>query len=292
MNLRNLTNENLLAQTKQVVREERAATTAVLHHLLEVNQRRLYAALGFSSLFEYAVQELGYSESSASRRVSAAYALREIPEIEKKIDDGSLNLTLIARAQSVCRQAKLTSETKRAILLELEGKSSREADQILSDYLPLPLVQEKVRAVSSTHSEIKFLASEELLQDLEKLKSLLSHSHPNASMAELFQFALRAAIHSKNPAKKSVAAQQPTGNINQSLKFRIWKRDQGQCTYQDPHSKRRCTSKHKLQIDHIIPKSQGGSNDPENLRLLCQAHNLYEAKRVLGAWTLRYAHHR
>ena len=59
MNLKNLTNEALLSQMKQVVFEERAANTAVLHHMLEVNQRRLFAALGFSSLFEYAVKELG-----------------------------------------------------------------------------------------------------------------------------------------------------------------------------------------------------------------------------------------
>ena len=289
MNLKNLTSESLLAQIKKVVREERAATTVVLYHLLEVERRRLYASLGYSSLFDYAVTELGYCKASAYQRVSAARALREIPEIEAKIDEGALNLTLISKAQTVCRQERLSGETKREIMVSLENKSTREAEQILSRYSTQPPTQEKVRVVTPTQSEVKFLASEELLQDIENLKGLLAHSHPNASISELIQFALKTAIQSKDPAKKSVRAQKPTLNINQSQKVAIWRRDQSQCTYQDPKTRRRCASKYKLQIDHRVPQSQGGSNELSNLRLLCQSHNLFEARRVLGSWVGKFA---
>jgi hypothetical protein len=44
----------------------------------------------------------------------------------------------------------------------------------------------------------------------------------------------------------------------------------------------RCTSCH-CEIDHIIPRSRGGrSDDPNNLRLRCRAHNLYEAEQMFG----------
>ena len=289
MNLKNLSSANLLTQTKRVVREERAATTVVLHHLLEVERRRLYASLGYSSLFDYAVAELGYCKASAYQRISAARALREFPEIETKIDDGALNLTLISKAQTICRQERLSGETKKEILVSLENKSTREAEQILSHYSLQPLPRENVRVVTPTQSEVKFLASEELLQDLEKLKGLLEHSHSHASISELIQYALKAAIREKDPAQKSVRAQKPTVTINKSQKNEIWKRDQSQCTYQDPKTGRRCASRYKLQIDHRVPLAQGGSNELGNLRLLCQSHNLFEARRILGNWVGKFA---
>ena len=47
----------------------------------------------------------------------------------------------------------------------------------------------------------------------------------------------------------------------------------GRCRYVDPHTGRRCTSRHLLQIDHVLPYTLGGGSDPANLRLLCHAHH-------------------
>lgn len=44
----------------------------------------------------------------------------------------------------------------------------------------------------------------------------------------------------------------------------------------------RCGSRHALQYDHIVPLAQGGRRTVENLRLLCPAHDQYEADRKLG----------
>jgi 5-methylcytosine-specific restriction endonuclease McrA len=38
----------------------------------------------------------------------------------------------------------------------------------------------------------------------------------------------------------------------------------------------------KLEIDHVIPYAKGGSNSPENLRLLCPAHNRLAAEKEYG----------
>ena len=34
-----------------------------------------------------------------------------------------------------------------------------------------------------------------------------------------------------------------------------------------------CRSRHRLQVHHIIPRSQGGTHDPENLATLCWFHH-------------------
>lgn len=45
------------------------------------------------------------------------------------------------------------------------------------------------------------------------------------------------------------------------------------CSYTDPRTGKRCSSRHLLQIDHVRPVHTGGSNAPSNLRALCAAHN-------------------
>jgi hypothetical protein len=53
-----------------------------------------------------------------------------------------------------------------------------------------------------------------------------------------------------------------------------------QCEYTDPATKRRCTARHYLQIDHVTPVAHGGAATPANLRALCAAHNRLAADRV------------
>ena len=62
----------------------------------------------------------------------------------------------------------------------------------------------------------------------------------------------------------------------------VWTRDSGQCAYIDPISKRRCTSRYGLQLDHIIPFACGGPSTLDNLRLMCKGHNTLAAQQAYG----------
>ena len=53
--------------------------------------------------------------------------------------------------------------------------------------------------------------------------------------------------------------------ISSSVKLSVWRRDNGKCVD--------CGSKEKLEYDHIIPASKGGSNTERNIQLLCQKCN-------------------
>src|SRR5271165_203534 len=114
MNLKNLSDSVLLAQTKNAALKERKSITLVLNHLLEVERRRLYLELGYGSLFDYCLRELHYSEGSAQRRISSMRLLREIPEVESKIESGELSLSVISQAQVFFRAEK--SADKRRVL--------------------------------------------------------------------------------------------------------------------------------------------------------------------------------
>ena len=60
-----LSDPALLRATSTLVRHERHLQGAVIDHLGEIEARRLYLRRGCSSLFDYAVRELGYSDAPA-----------------------------------------------------------------------------------------------------------------------------------------------------------------------------------------------------------------------------------
>ena len=69
--LKKLSDLELLEFTGRAAKNEKAATLVLLEHLLEVDVRRAFAADAYSSLFDYVVRGLKYSESQAAERVSA-----------------------------------------------------------------------------------------------------------------------------------------------------------------------------------------------------------------------------
>lgn len=56
------------------------------------------------------------------------------------------------------------------------------------------------------------------------------------------------------------------------FKFRVWNRDGGKCV--------KCGSPEKLEFDHIIPFSKGGSNGYRNIQLLCENCNRAKSNNI------------
>lgn len=52
------------------------------------------------------------------------------------------------------------------------------------------------------------------------------------------------------------------------------------CEFKDPKTQRKCGSKYKLEIDHRLPVALGGGDELGNLRILCQTHNLWAARKA------------
>ena len=94
-----LTDDALLAQTRKLARIEQQLNVTVIDHLREIEARRLYLRRGFSSLFDYAVRELGYTDSAASRRINAMRLCKEFEEVREGLQDGSITLTTAAHLQ-------------------------------------------------------------------------------------------------------------------------------------------------------------------------------------------------
>jgi hypothetical protein len=307
MILTHLSDQALLASARELAQTERETLTKILHHLREIERRRLYCDAGCASLFEYVVKCLHYSEGQAGRRIQAMRLIKEIPEIEQKIESGALSLSNISQAQSFFRDISagnksgepkiVTRETKLRVLERLENKSSREGQKELIQFGgDHSLPREHERVLTDDKSEIKFVMNRELREKLDVVRSLLGPDAASMNFAELITKiadigaeALKAKKFGKRRAEamnaqasdnapeevKSPATSTPAPELRQpSNNPRYISKDIKSLVWQrDRGVCRGCGSRQGLNFDHIVPVARGGTGTPDNLRLLCFACN-------------------
>jgi hypothetical protein len=291
INLKNLTDQILLENMKNLARYERGILTQILHHLREIEKRRLYSVLKYSSLFAYALGELKYSEAQADRRIRAMRLLRDLPEsesnqIETKINSGSLSLTNVVLAQSLFSKERaagrpLETQSKVEFLRRLENLSTRDAQKLACEVNP---------SMKLKSQELNFdsIRDDKLREKLLRVKGLFAHINPNMNLGELLnrlcdnelekklkpkmKGEMREKTRSDSQISKSPSA--PKVNSLAEIKRQVWRRDNGQCT--------NCKSTFALQVDHKFPRALGGENTLENFRLLCRNCNQRAAIQIFG----------
>lgn len=300
MILSKLKNAELLETVKKLAHQDRKNQVELLWHLLEIQKRRLYLDLGYPSLFEYVVTELGYGHSSAYRRIQAMRLLEAVPSVAIKIEDGRINLSTAAQVQNFLKAEKrsgtpVSSEVKEQMVESIENKSAREVERQLIALKPeSALSGEKIRYVTPEIVEIKLIVPDALKNKLDALKLRFSHSVDNMTYIGLIEFlADKALITLDRKAQAAAQKLSPSSgapsegaplrgrHISSVLRHAVRMRDQGCSSFIDPKSGRRCAGKYQLQIDHVIPYSKGGLNTLENLRLLCGEHNRKKGSKSL-----------
>jgi len=181
MNIKSLTDEELWSKAIIEAKLERNSTLRVIAFVEEINFRRLHLKRGYSSLHQYLVKVLKYSDGCASRRINAMKLVQELPETRKSIENGSLNLTTASQIQLVIEKKKsknepLAKNEKIDLFLKLEGKSSREVERTIAQICPEVIKRtESQRYVGNNKVQKTLIVSEELHEKIEKLKSLKGH---------------------------------------------------------------------------------------------------------------------
>ena len=284
--------EALLNKTLDASKKEKQSTLELLQYLIQVDERRAYASLACSSLFEYVVKVLGYSESQAAERVNSVRLMRAVPEVENKMKEGTLSMTTASQVQRHLRQEKksgnpLNRDETLELIESCVGQSKREVEKNLLSQTSVEakMMQEKIWEVTPELTELKFFVSESTFQKLNEVKNLIG----SESLQMIFDQALDALIQESRKKKgrlkapsvapSTLPAKEKTRSrfISIHTKRAISLRSCDQCEDIDPKTKIRCTSRYRLELDHIHPFSLGGSNEASNLRLVCRAHNLKAA---------------
>jgi hypothetical protein len=238
---------------------EKRITSEILEKLQIMEDSRAYLGMGYSSLFDYLVRGLKYSEATAYQRQACVRLAQEVPEIKDKIDKGHLSLSGITTAYKHIR--KLPTEKKREKLQTMENKSTRDIKKLFTEP-SRPIVIKKTEYQDRVHLRLDL--SRDQNQKLEKLKALKSHKHDIESLiTELIDKELKTYEEIKF---KKTTSQNPR-QISKRLRNSVLQKANYQCQYPG------CESNHFLQIDHILPVREGGDQRPENLQVLCASHN-------------------
>jgi hypothetical protein len=289
-----LSDKDLLRNTKLLVEKEKRITQEVLDHLQEIEYRKLYLSEGYKNLFDYCVKVLRYGEGSANRRIAAMRVINAIPEAKEKLESGSVNLSTLSQLQyflnKEAKEKTYTQDMKVGLLEKIENKSQNECEREFVKISPVTKFKEKERPLTEELTQVTFVASKELMSKLEALRNLTAHKNPNPTTAELVEMLADMALKKLNPIKEnstqSIAAAAKRRVINFSRYIQketrrfVWIRDEGCCQFINKETNIKCKSKFALQIDHIHPFSLGGSNEPENLRLLCRNHNNWRTREL------------
>ena len=88
-----LGDQQLLDQTKRLAANQRCIDVHILDHLDEIDRRGLALRRGFSSLFDYAVRELHFSDAAAQRRIQAMRLCRRHGWVRACLQSGALSMT-------------------------------------------------------------------------------------------------------------------------------------------------------------------------------------------------------
>ncbi len=139
---RRLSDSQLLRGLGRLRGRERETTLQILRLLGEVEKRRLYLSEGYGSLYDYCTKGLGYSPSSAMRRISSARCVAKYSEFAGMLKKGEISLCSIARIATVINDRNRTELTSRA-----RGKSFRKVNEIVASYNPRTSTRESVRPV-------------------------------------------------------------------------------------------------------------------------------------------------
>lgn len=123
---------------------------------------------------------------------------------------------------------------------------------------------------------------------LRRAQQLLGHAVPSGDVVQILDRALDALLiqlekrkfgSTEKPREPRPAASRRC--IPAHVRRAVYKRDAGRCTFVGEEG-RPCGSTTRLEFDHVVPVARGGKSTVENLRLVCRAHNQYEAERAFG----------
>ncbi|MES1178380.1 MAG: HNH endonuclease [Myxococcales bacterium] len=135
-----LDDDRLLASLSALVKRENDSLSDLLAHLAEIEERELCLALGYSSLFAYCTEALGFCKSSARRCIAAARVCRDYPAAFARVANGELQLSVLCALRQ-----HLNLENASELFAACSRKSYEQVELLLAARFPKPDVRDLVR---------------------------------------------------------------------------------------------------------------------------------------------------
>jgi 5-methylcytosine-specific restriction endonuclease McrA len=160
--------------------------------------------------------------------------------------------------------------------------------------------------ISETRHKVQFTASDELRRKLERAQDLRRHANAEGDLAVVVERAVDLLLDrlekqrlgktsrprpSRDAAPAHVARSRQDADersdmprvsrVSRATRRAVFERDGERCTFTDADG-HRCPATTWLELDHVIARALGGTDEVGNLRVRCRAHNALHAERTFG----------
>ena len=307
MTIANLTDQALHQNLMDLKSKESHIVALIISHIEEVYRRRLFADFGCSSIYDYCIRILGYSNGEAHKKISACKLASQVSGVRESIASGELSLSNAASAQmlvakiqnsiSIPTKSVPTAQTTikeirhshpeliHSIVERVKNKSTRECERELhkiaqEQNLDMPRLKSTRRNINDL-AQLKVCVNRENLDALKLEMGITSEQELIEGLIADKLTQLRAAKKSALDAEVKAGPHKVNArprSISRSKRAIVIKRAEGKCE--------NCGTSSRLEIDHKQAVAIGGGNDIGNLRVLCRSCNQRAAIQKLGLDTM------
>ena len=276
------------------LKRDRQSVALFLVYLGEFDAQQLYLPEAYPSMYAYCRGAMGLAPDAATRRIHAARYARRFPVLIDTIADGRIELSAIgligphmnegnAEALVALAAGKSCVEIRQALDRQLGSNrvvgAGGDGDELGSNRVPQ----------GAKRAELRGLLSPQVQALLDRAHDGLSHTVGFEDSQEVLKRALTLLVDqiererfAATDAPRERTSEGDGRYIPAEVQREVFQRDDGQCTFVS-ETGRRCESRALIEFDHRVPLAKGGKTSVENVRLLCRAHNQFEARRVFGA---------
>jgi hypothetical protein len=158
---------------------------------------------------------------------------------------------------------------------------------------PRPAAQAAVlEPLAPGRHKVQFTASSRLRDKLERLQALMRSKVPDGDLATILEVAVTEKLerlearrfgrttHPTKALEKTETAPR-SRQIPAAVRRVVTQRDGTGCGYVDERG-RHCSERHRVEFHHRYPFGHGGNHSPQNIGLLCRAHNALLAEHDYG----------
>ena len=242
--------ETLHEKAISCARHFHSAQAELLKALGEIDEKKVFRHLGYSSLHDYAIRALKLSDALAYALIAITRKSTEVPELKSAVLEGRVNISKASRIVSV-----INSQNKKEWLDKAQSLPQRELEREVAAK-NLQGVIERIKPLSLHSSELRCSVSRELENKILRVKNILSQKYKKpVSLEETLEVVFEQYLQKKDPirkaerkipkAKQSICVRKTAQNhrtaIPAAIKNQILVRDQAQCAFQD-QSGIRCES--------------------------------------------------
>lgn len=300
--LQSLKDDELRARLSRMALTERRVSAQLLRHLAEYDRRKLYRSDHSGSLWNYCAKTLKFPETEIRLRIQAARAIRDNQKLMDMLERGETTVSSIGRLAPHLNGDKaeqLIDDIRGMTRREVEWLVAKESAEAKAETRPpepqqalfeTPTVDEaaireelrdrrdKIVPLSGEEAEIRFVATREFVERLERAQVLLARRHPKGALREVLGDALDLLLEKEDPARRTARREAKKRTAGErALRDEVLKRDGYRCVAPG------CGERRWLELDHIVPVALGGKTTLANLRTYCRRHNQEAAIAVFGA---------